>query len=265
MVELRRADLLKNKAFTLIELLVVIAIIAILASMLLPVLSKAKAKGKRTSCLSNARQIGQATHMYDTDFGRLPLPGGLPNPDNDTPYFNSRFAEPNPFRQFGPYVGAKNPGTIIKVYNCPSALPNPKPAYAPTADSSTSMLISQLVMIVGPSKLHNPSRTVVIQENWALMHGSWYEPELISAAQRTYTQWHTYETSGAQEWSPTPREHYNNIHEDGGNLIFSDGHAEYKKNRATSSLDFGLVDASGRDSLWQPTVAHSRATYRYQW
>ena len=73
----------EDEAFTLVEVLVVISVIGILAALLLPVLGKAKERGRATACLSNLRQLGIGLQLYVQDNeNRLPVMYDAPFPTN---------------------------------------------------------------------------------------------------------------------------------------------------------------------------------------
>ena len=105
----------KQKTFTLIELLVVIAIIGILASMLLPALSKAREQAKMIACTNNLKQIATISIVYSEDYDGFPAPGGVGDPwgnvgDSFPYHFMKNYLKTNP------YSGSTDPG----IFFCPA-------------------------------------------------------------------------------------------------------------------------------------------------
>jgi len=107
----------KNEAFTLVELLVVIGIIAVLISILLPALNKAREAAHRANCLSNLRSIGQAMYIY-AGANRDQISLGALSQSEQQAYYLYTASPLDPWGQWGQYIRAG----LLKGRNlyCPS-------------------------------------------------------------------------------------------------------------------------------------------------
>jgi prepilin-type processing-associated H-X9-DG protein len=202
----------------------VIAIIAILAAILFPVFAQAREKARTTTCLSHMKQLGLGLQMYAQDYDET-----LP-PRNDGTYDFAVSPIPNFLGSLVPYT--KN----TQILTCPSSVDDI--AAGPcsrtqkcTEKSCTNYLGNAVVVGRALAAVPAPADIVYLQELWNRRCTAFLRPRWTGG--NNYSWWRYEREPG--------KNNYTTIHMEGGNLVFADGHAKWRKGQSMRSGMFGLV------------------------
>jgi len=229
--------------FTLIELLVVIAIIALLLSILLPALGRAKEQAKTTRCLSNLRQIGLAMHAYAGDYDYL-LPRAELRPGVAI-YTGIDMRWPVLFM---PYIGGLSDNVEdyfeVKIYDCPSY-----PIKEQTVDycSNAFDLKGTLKECFGFTKLDDFPRhttTIFLADYEYLPKSSHIKiiykddpPDTMKVKMQSLDAWNQNHLPSGPD---TSRRVARDRHAKWINCLFIDGHSSKMKPLEITTYDYGL-------------------------
>ena len=234
----RSSDPVRDAAFTLIELLVVIAIIAILAAMLLPALSKSKTRAMSLACLNNLKQLETCWHLYALDHNDyLPPNNSISDILSGNPIASAASWCTNIAPLDADPAGIQNAllfpyNSSLAIYHCPSD--------RSTVSTLDGTPLSQLrwrsynmnlsingVPELNPFAFYNPSFKKFTQMRNPDPAKAWvfvdvHEDEIWDA---TFGMPSMQFWGDARVWWDIP----GNRHNQGANLAFGDGHAEYWK------------------------------------
>src|SRR4051812_19413123 len=229
--------------FTLVELLVVIGIIAVLIAILLPALNRAREQARATQCLSNMRQVGVALQTYLVESKQV-LPPHKPHPDGQ--YFQGvpDYGNPTMYAQYPNVLGLLLPymNNETRAMVCPTALPYyGTTAFDPTPFSDTNYMANNAVAGQKITRIPKSSEIILLQEDKFHFNTSFTRPLLAGAladGSPYYLYWEAYFAG------PVGHE-YGFGHNRGGNYLFIDTHAEYRKGDMVQAKDFALTGGAG--------------------